>query len=251
MAGNQLIRVDYKSAALIKALGKPAQATPRTAALALTQTAWEVKKAETVEMQRVFDRPTRWTLNSLFVDRASTSKLEARVYWREFAGKGVPAFKYLNPNIFGGERKQKRFEQALRLRGYIAAGVFLMPTKAVPLDQHGNVPSPLIKKVLSHLKANSEVGYLANQTARSKKRNSRKTPQTYFYGNPGDRGEGVWERRSFAQGRSIRPIFLATKSAPVYRPIYDPTGLAERLVPKIFPREMANAFEQAVAKAKT
>ena len=57
---------------------------PFATSLALTRTALMVKAAEVEEMKRVFDAPTRFTLNSLFVRPAKKSRLEAVVWVKDY-----------------------------------------------------------------------------------------------------------------------------------------------------------------------
>ena len=69
-------------------------------ATALTRTAVEVKDALRAELPRVFDRPTPYTLNSLFVKPARADRLQAETYFKDdSAGSGTPATKYLLPQV--------------------------------------------------------------------------------------------------------------------------------------------------------
>ena len=65
-----------------RVVGRLAMDTPRAVEIAtqraLLATAREVKGAEVREMGRVFDRPTRWTLNSFQV-RLDKAEMQARV----------------------------------------------------------------------------------------------------------------------------------------------------------------------------
>ena len=56
---------------------------PFAAALALTKTAEKVKAELYAEMQTAFDRPTRATLDSLFLQAATKEKMEARVFIKD------------------------------------------------------------------------------------------------------------------------------------------------------------------------
>src|SRR5262245_39031822 len=92
---------------------------PFATALALTRTAQVMQAAQITEMQRVFDRPTPFTLNALFVSPATKRRLEASVYFKDFAPKGTPAGKYLRPQIMGGGRNLKRMERLLQGKGLL------------------------------------------------------------------------------------------------------------------------------------
>src|ERR1035441_633525 len=72
---------------------------PFATAKALTRTAQLIKAAEVDEMRRVFDRPTPWTLNSVFITPATKDNLIARVWLKQDAAKGTPAAKYLLSEI--------------------------------------------------------------------------------------------------------------------------------------------------------
>src|SRR3990167_4972739 len=73
------------------------QFLPIATAKALTFSAEAAKDGLYESMTRVFDRPTRFTLNSLRLKTANTRDQTAAVYLRDFAGKGTPAPDYLLP----------------------------------------------------------------------------------------------------------------------------------------------------------
>ena len=56
---------------------------PFAAAFALTKTAEEIKKQLQAEMREVFDRPTRYTINSLFLEAATKDRMQARVWIKD------------------------------------------------------------------------------------------------------------------------------------------------------------------------
>ena len=89
---------------------------PFALALALTRTVEQVKLEERQEMRRVFRNPIPYTLNSLYIKPATKSRLEARCWVKNDAGKGTPATKYLLPEVYGGARNVKRFEALMSPR---------------------------------------------------------------------------------------------------------------------------------------
>ena len=101
------------SAALRGIAARPRDVAFWTAA-ALTATANDVKDAEVAKMAEVFDRPTRFTLGALYVKPATPNDLTAEVRFKEGFGS-VPAWRYLGPQVEGGNRHHKSFE--LRLDG--------------------------------------------------------------------------------------------------------------------------------------
>ncbi|HZQ01404.1 MAG TPA: hypothetical protein VFB13_17800 [Reyranella sp.] len=136
---------------------------PQAMAWTLTEVAKRGRDAVIAEMQRVFDRPTPYTLNSLYVWGATKKKLVAEVVIKDDQNKGTPASKYLAPEIEGGERSFKRFERSLQLAGLLPSGMYAAPGHEAPLDQYGNMPPQLLVRILSDLRAFPEAGYRANR----------------------------------------------------------------------------------------
>src|ERR1700679_188410 len=64
-----------------------------------------------------FDRPTAYALNAFYWPKASKRSPTAEIRAKDFAGKGTPAWKFLDPEVFGGTRRMKRFELALQAIG--------------------------------------------------------------------------------------------------------------------------------------
>ncbi|MFZ6658122.1 hypothetical protein [Undibacterium sp. TJN19] len=86
-------------------------------ATALTKTAQEIARAERKELQYVFDSPTPYTLDCLYVKSACKAQLSVYVRIKDFSAKGTPAIKFLSAQINGGKRHQKRFERTLQAVG--------------------------------------------------------------------------------------------------------------------------------------
>ena len=83
---------------------------PVAMAKALTFTAERVRDAEKKAIEGAFDRPTPFTLNSLYLRGATPQRLEARVWLKDLRFREH----YLVPQIRGGERPLKRFEKYLQ-----------------------------------------------------------------------------------------------------------------------------------------
>ena len=219
-------------------------------AVALTHTAQDVKVAQVAEMERVFDRPTRFTLNSVFMRPATKANLVAIVWLKDFAGKGTPAEKYLAAQIEGGPRKLKGFERLLLRSGLLPTGYSAVPGSAAKLDSYGNMSAGQIVQILSALKAFGEQGFAANRTDASKKRRGKKLPM-FFVGRPGGGRlpRGVWQRFTFAHGSAIKPVLIFVRG-PRYRPIYRFHEVSARTVTAVFPGHMERAAVEAMATAR-
>lgn len=239
---------------------------PFAMALALTETAKDIKAAERKEMLDVFDRPTPYTLNSLFLKPATKQRLEAQVYIKDEFGtaKGTPATKYLAPQIFGGRRNQKRFELALQRSAKLPIGfneeIYAVPGEGARLDAFGNVSRGQIVQILSDLRLLEQVAgakqnrltreEVATRRARGEKRVSYKNAK-YFIGAPG-RGKlplGVWQYIDSAFGRGIRPVFIFVRR-PRYEPRFDFFFVGQEVARRQFPLNFRLALARALATVK-
>ena len=143
---------------LLKKLDTIQRQIPFVIASALTKTAVRVKPEIQKEMTKVFDRPTRYTLNSVFVTPAKKKDENptARVWLKDDTAtynRGGNAAEYLWPQIAGGStRALKRFEIRLKNHGLLPPGMFVRPGTGAKLDNHGNVNTGQMSAILAHLK---------------------------------------------------------------------------------------------------
>ncbi|MBF0308114.1 MAG: hypothetical protein HQL56_01110 [Magnetococcales bacterium] len=141
--------------------------------VAINKTAYEVRSAERAEMQRVFDRPIRYTLNSLKVQTASSQNgMEASDWFKKPADSGAERKShYLEPQVFGGPRRDKASERLLKIKGVLPINQQWVPTPATKYDSAGNPNKGQIQQILSGLQAFLEINAQQNATARSRRRN--------------------------------------------------------------------------------
>lgn len=222
---------------------------PFATAKALTKTAQDAKSAVVAEMEKAFDRPTKWTLNSLYVKSATKKTLAARVWIKNFAAKGPSPEDWLLPEVKGGARKLKRFERALQIRGLMPQGMTLVPTKYVDLDAYGNVSGSQVVRILSYLKAFGEQGYRANITKEGRQKFQKKQGYGYFAGAPNGQTPGIWKRINFSTGSAIVPLFLYVP-LPQYKPRLDFFGIGERVYSNRFKDHFRQALTEAMRTAK-
>lgn len=216
---------------------------PFAIAKSLTRVAAGARKDLEAEMPRVFDRPTRYALNSLWTKAATKKDLSAEVKIRDAYDKGTPATNFLSPHIFGGDRKLKRQERMLQLKGLLPKGYYITPGRSASIDGHGNQRTAEIVRVLSALKAFGQAGYLANRTKQSKRRN--KKSKEYFVATI--KGAfGVFERM---KGRSVRSIMHFEKQKPTYKRTFRFFSIAEAKAQQRLVPEFQKAFAEAMATA--
>lgn len=229
--------------------GVPVRLIPYATATALTRCA---KQAQTVElpqaMRKAFDNPTSYTLNALRIEPATKDKLSARVLVKtKGMTSGNAQESYLLPEVEGGQRGAKGMENALRYAGVLTAGQFVVPGAAAKLDANGNVKGADIRTILKALK---NLKAVSATRSRSGKRlaKGRQLANDLFVGKPsgGNRPDGIWRR----EGKRLRPLFVFTNTAPVYRPRLDFTGVVQGVARKQFPAEFAKAVASMKSKGR-
>lgn len=258
------IGIKVNTLAIERALQAAGNQAPYAQAVALTRTARDVQQAERGEMAKVFQNPTPYTLNALYLSAATKARLEARV-WLKNAYGSKPH--YLAPQIEGGDRPQKRFEARLRMLGYMRADERAVPGEAMPIDAYGNMSRGLIVKILSQLRTAVTAGDFSNASNSKRSRAKRAVAQyfvsqgtgsqrTGFGGLKGKRTayeqhlpRGVWERRAHAWGTSVRPALLFVPRAH-YSRRWDFYGLAQRVIADRYPIHAKQAIADALRTAR-
>jgi hypothetical protein len=231
---------------------------------ALNATAEGIQTAEIEKMKEVFDRPTSYTLNATYVKYASMQKLSAEVGFREFAGKGTPAHKYLSPQIYGGDRNLKRFEKALQAKGVLPQGMFAVPGKGASLNGNGNMSAAQIIQILSYFDAFGEQGYKANMTDTKRAKMAKGTKKsgsslTYFVskgpgsvninGKPQHLPAGIYARFGFTWGSGIKCIIRFVKK-PSYQKRFPFFETAEKYADRVFLTKLSGAVDRAIKTSK-
>ncbi len=223
---------------------------------AVNRTAFEIRELWKRTASRVFDRPTRLTINATQYRKATRQRLFATIFLRDEAAKGTAPAKYLLPQVEGGERRPKGMERLLQSKGAMPRGMFAVPGKGAPLDAHGNVKAGQVRQILSQLGAGLEAGYVSNETEAKRGRRLRRQKRrggggSYFVVKQ-RRGRllpGIYERIATGFGGAVRSIFIFTRRAR-YTPRYDIFGLAQRSWNKLMPFYFDRELRKALASAK-
>lgn len=180
-------------------------------AVGITWTGQGVKKHLQGVMQSVFDKPTRFTLNSLQLKPAKRDDFNSKVFFRDFAPKGTAAGVYLDAQIEGGERRLKRSEQHLQKNGFLPRGYYLVPGKDAKLNAAGNIPKGQVTKALSDVGSQFDPG-----------QNTKRKRKKYFWlPRSGRRLAGFYYR----SGGRLHAFMVAVRK-PSYRRRFDFTGEA-------------------------
>lgn len=224
---------------------------PFAMALSLTRTVQAAAAEVRDVMPLVFDRPTGFTLNSLYIKPAKKDEQEAYVRIKDealknegvrAAGRLSKALSWLSPQVIGGPRLSKSSENLLRNAGVLPKGMFVVPGAGARLDRFGNISRGDMQRILSVLKAQRDPQQ--RTTTRSRKRN--RTIRQYFaITTAGHLPLGVYRR----EGPKVLPVLVFVRQ-PQYTkrlPFYEVTQEAFR---RYWPIAFKNALERALASAR-
>lgn len=206
------------------------------------------------EVNDSFDRPTPWIQRSARYTKATKTNLEVTFGYDVWGNKqGVTASKVLNAEVKGGSRNLKRFEVALRRKGYLPEGYYAVPGQAAKelgmMDAYGNMKGGAIVQILSKLQAFQETGFSANVAGRRQSKAGR--GRVYWVGKPGRRTPlGIWliDEKHSGRGR-LRPIMIFVRNVH-YEKRYDFHFAAKTALLKHFDQEFPAALQQALAAAR-
>ena len=205
------------------------------------------------EMRRVFDNPTPWTVNSLYMERIkgngqTTIVIQGKDSDFGGGGYGTPSWRYLFAERHGGPRELKPSEFRASTTGTLGGGPpqYWIPTARAPLDQYGNVRAGLYVKIMQQLGALEAFNPSSNEgTARTKRRRvfKAKTNKQYFVEYRDNKPLGIFHKMT--KGAKPLRIFTLTETSPEYKPIFhfEEVGLA------IFDKNWHSQFSAALKHA--
>ena len=219
----------------------PAQKVPLITAKALTFT---VQKAQADILRALpgafAGGATRYTLGATRIETATPEKLEARVAVKDQAATGNLPENYLLPGVFGGARKEKRFERALRYAGLLQAGESALPGDGATLDAFGNFPVGALRTLI-----NSTAGLKRGRTTAAAGRvPGKRTRGDVFVGTPGKKGAlpGIYKR----EGRKLSPLLVFVRKRPTYTSRFDFAGIAAATTQREFESTFARLLRAAL-----
>lgn len=221
---------------------------PLAVAKATTFAAEAAQAALKDEMRRVFDRPTDFTVNSVYITVATVANPVAKVWLRDDERKGVPPVRYLRPQIEGGSRVPKSSER--QLRPMMGNNAYAIPADKAMLDGHGNLPGGTWMQILSQLRMQRDPKQ--NETEASRKRRRKRMAKganinEFFTPRPGSGlRPGVYRR--LAGGKAIG-LVLGFAGAVNYKPIFDFYGVGVRAAREAFPAKLAASVERELRRS--
>lgn len=206
-------------------------------AKALNDTGFQVRRQMQAAMRANFDRVTPWIERSPKVFKATADKLSVSIAPTlsttnapGTGGKvGVDPQDVLQAQEYGGKRRDKRSESALRRAGILPQGMqTAIPREPFPGsdDGRGNLRGAFLQQLLSYLQAYSEQGYKANATPKRKAGIHKGTAKTqgrrYFVAYGKMRGGSRTTRKGEQDARAsnLAPgIWAVTGSGAVVKPV--------------------------------
>lgn len=230
--------------------GVQARQIPYATKLALDKTATQVRQTLREEMVRAFNKPTNFTLNSLYIEYAKKDNLTARVWLKDLGFRQH----YLIPQIEGGARPLKRFEKRLVQIGAMMPGERAVPGQGATIDAFGNMSRGQIVQILSQL---GSAGFSGDYSVATNSRRSRakRAKVAYFVASrTRERTRhlhpGIYSRRSFgAWGTAIKPVIMFVNGA-TYRKRFDFYGIGNRVVKSNWAENYRQALAQAMSTAR-
>lgn len=213
---------------------------PYAEAQALNDTVENIRDYHRMILPVVFDRPTRYTLNSLRVMKVDTrfGGLRAGIYFKESNRSGRH---YLEPQVKGGARPHKRFEYWLINRGIMRSNEYAVPASGLKVDAFGNVPKGVITMVLSQLAAGPDA--FQWETPRSKAR-AGASRSRYFVPPPGSSlRRGIWRRKG---KKAIEPVFIFV-SGVTYKARYQFFEISRDRAEAYFPAHFEEWMQKGIA----
>ena len=222
---------------------------------AINDTAFKVRGEMQKELRSRFDRVTPFIANAPKVFKATPDKLTASIAptldsrnLPSTGGKvGVDPQQVLQAQEFGGSRRDKKSEVALRRAGILLPGW----QTAIPRDPYpgsddgrGNLRGAFITQLLSYLQAFGEQGYKSNMGDKRKRNmrnqqgigniSTRKVYKTtlgvrYFVSYGRSRGHhlapGIWAA-SGTHDAQLRPVLMFVRPG-TYRPLISMERIAQ------------------------
>lgn len=241
---------------------------PFAVARTLTQVAQGAKKATEEEMARKFDRPTPWTMKSLYYVPADkkAEPIMSRVWLMDGQARpggraGQDKRAVIGHQFLGGDRPRKIIEYWLQRAGWIGAGEYVAPGAGARLDQYGNISRGQIQQIMSQLRLGSDSKSWVSDSKKSK-RAVAKAGQYFFSRGPGNwfgaRGwkfgrtqhlpKGVWVRDRGAHGY-VMPVLMVIRK-PRYRQRIDLRGIGIAYHKAHFHRLFRENFAEAMRTAR-
>jgi hypothetical protein len=261
MAVSLHVKIDIADAMRMVQSDLP-KAVPYVMAATLSGMAQQVRDGTIKQLPIAFDRPTPFTLRSVFTKPATTYRLQSEVYFPESQeASGMARREYMRPGAEGtAARRQKRSEALLSKAGFLPPGWVTVPGRyamASLLDGHGNIAGQYYRQIVRSLQLKTKVTRLAKPiSAASQKRAARMGVENEFFAiAPGKNAmaagggwlpPGVYKREG--KGGKVLRQYLKFVRRAAYKPRLDMQALAQKEVNQQAQAVFDKAFGQVMYK---
>jgi hypothetical protein len=256
------LSVNINTQAIKAALAECANQVPFAVSVALNKVAEKAKKEVQSEMQRVFDKPTPWVLNSLRVFKSSKTNLVSEVGFKDRNSadyRGEDTFRtMIAPHVESGKRRYKSMESRLMNIGMLPAGYNVVPGGAATRDSYGNMSQGQISQILNVLGTYTEAGYNkanAKTVMRLGKGTKKSVYGFEYWVNPvGSVSSGkhllpgVYKRIRTGFGSSLKPVLVFVRQAN-YKKRLNFYEITTEVMHREFESEFATSFAEATRTA--
>jgi hypothetical protein len=219
----------------------------KASAKAITQIGSGIQAALTESMPKTFDRPTPFTMRSIFLWQARADKepINAVVGIKDFKQKDDwKREHYLDVEIEGGGRDIRRFEVAIAHKKF-----YVLPVRNFPLDRYGNIGLGRIRSFiegrnntlpgkLSDLSSGGEADFISSGAGKL----------WFLSHKEGKLRPGLYKTIGRGKNRRIQMLLYATEKQPQYRPLFDFFGIAKRTFEDISQKIFGQVMEEALKK---
>ena len=194
---------------------------PFAVAGALTDTAFDSRKAVQVQLPKKLKNPVKWTINGVLVEKANKkhgAHMRSSVYFADGSKKAGNRAKYMKYQVEGGTRHPAR-------------RAVLVPVNAT-LNKFGNMPNGYIKKIMA--RPDTFSGTIKGVSC------------IWQRGHISKRGK--WSNRNKSRGSNIR-LLVRYEDKVSYRPRFPfqkiVAGVARNKFGRNFNRRLAAALRTA------
>lgn len=192
---------------------------PFALSLALNETGKDLIDHNKAEMARVFDRPTRWTLNAFHFRRATKQRPQLTIE-RKRLQRGRH---YLEVQAKGGTRSTTGREA--QIAGHVGRSVGYVSAPKLRRNAHGNIGRATMQRVLEGIGG-----------------------AKYFIPRSGSKlAPGVYLRKR----KGVSRVLAFNSEVPNYRRRYDFDRIMKGRAEQVMPGNMRAAMRRALATARS
>jgi hypothetical protein len=237
----------------LQGLGELQKKMPSIAARTLTTLAYDAKKEVEGWLPRVLDRPTPYTMRSLFVFQAEKNDLRAAVAFRSEFGKmprtmmdSIEASRSMRVQVFGGARRHKASERTLLSNGITTTSrSYLVPAKGAQRDAYGNVPGSFMNKVLFQgvKRGSASQGY--HRPLNNRGQHEAKRKGQYFVMRRDGVARGIYQ--NMGKKAPPLPVFLFAEKAQ-YKKRVSFYAIAQAVINRNWQKRFNESYDVVAAK---